>query len=669
MMRAPVCLLLVLCLAPVDAQVAPAMKRVITMLDNLVAELEEEGRLDEDTHTKFVAWAADTITSTTETIGTLTTKIEDLEATLSGLRTQKMELDAAVKKLKGEIAETNTQINFAKDKRSTEQQAFAAEQQEFVSAIAACGKAIGVLGAHYGDGEEQEVVKPDFISLVETVNKAGKKLQKGRRLYKGIQLLQAATGTKGHLRQPQTFERYQASTGEGLNIVDQLGLLKDSFVMDKQSAVEDEARLQKQFDALMKEKTELLNSLIAERDSQQKRLDETNQSIAENEGELARTEKQKLDAQTYLSQVKTQKKDAEEAYAIRKKDREHEIEACKQAVGTLEEYRAAFVQRSAVLRRISRASADHKNVRPRACTGCNRAASLLRQRATTYHSTLLQAAAAAAEGNEALDEIISSIEGLVDRLKEEQKAEKEHKEWCEKEISETTTKRDDLAATIEELKGDLANLAEVLVEKKDELVQNEAATAAEEKQWEGLTAIRETEKEEYEKDHAEHVEAINALNEAMDILAKFYASRKGASFVQFGNLHRKGGPESGSAAVKLIADTRAEFTTSRDNLEKLEADAVKQYGEDKALHNKDMNDLNDQHNTITVEIQTTEDAIDQATTDKADNEGEKTTAESYLANLERACRPLLDNYEERKKLRSEEEKSLKDAIKVLEEEA
>merc|ERR1719172_369852 len=119
-------------------------------------------------------------------------------------------------------------------------------------------------------------------------------------------------------------DRYQANTGEGLNIGDQMKVLAETFMEDKQSAIDEENRLQKLFDGLMKEKTELLNSLIAERDSQQAILDSVNQTISEKETAKSNAKAELKDEQEYFAQTKKTCDDPAELFKMRTKDRAEE---------------------------------------------------------------------------------------------------------------------------------------------------------------------------------------------------------------------------------------------------------------------------------------------------------------------------------------------------------
>merc|ERR1719217_1045571 len=107
-----------------------------------------------------------------------------------------------------------------------------------------------------------------------------------------------------------------------MTIVDQIKVLKTSFEDDKQSAIEDEARLQGLYDKLMQTKSESLATLKSDRDATQSRLVQTQQDIAENEGSKSRADRELADTQSHLSQVTKTRDETLEAYEIRKKDRE-----------------------------------------------------------------------------------------------------------------------------------------------------------------------------------------------------------------------------------------------------------------------------------------------------------------------------------------------------------
>merc|ERR1719335_1506515 len=119
------------------------IQKVITMLENLIAEMDAEAATDEKQFAEFSAWCTETKKATEASIDQLTGQIEALKASLADLYAQKTELETQIAKLDDQIKEAKDQIaNFNK------------EQTDFDNSIAACNKAVELLKAHYGDGSE-----------------------------------------------------------------------------------------------------------------------------------------------------------------------------------------------------------------------------------------------------------------------------------------------------------------------------------------------------------------------------------------------------------------------------------------------------------------------------------------------------------------------------------
>merc|ERR1719335_1779197 len=130
-------------------------------------------------------------------------------------------------------------------------------------------------------------------------------------------------------------DRYAAKTGEALNIVDQMQVLADTFAEDKQSAIDDENKLQEMYNTLMQEKTDLLNSLLKEKAENEATLHAVNQAIGEQETQKANAEAELKDEQAYLAAVKKSCSDTAILYEMRKKDGAEEKMATQEAVKVL----------------------------------------------------------------------------------------------------------------------------------------------------------------------------------------------------------------------------------------------------------------------------------------------------------------------------------------------
>merc|ERR1719248_529329 len=79
---------------------------------------------------------------------------------------------------------------------------------------------------------------------------------------------------------------------------------------------------------------------------------------------------------------------------------------------------------------------------------------------------------------------------------------------------------------VEELGQKIADEKETIAEKKQAIQDTIDAIARADKNFQELTAIRASEKEAFEQELANYNDALAALNQAIDILSKFYASKK-----------------------------------------------------------------------------------------------------------------------------------------------
>merc|ERR1719159_1705982 len=171
-----------------------------------------------------------------------------------------------------------------------------------------------------------------------------------------------------------------------------------------------------------------------------------------------------------------------------------------------------------------------KTVAPNGCPACHRALMMLRQRAAQLHSELIATAAMTTGSGEALQPVVAQLEDLVRRIDEQQKAEEEHKEWCEHELAETAKTKAHHEQLVEELKQKIEDTQGEIADKQQGIKDTAEAIQTADKEFNELKDARTKAKAEFEAEHADYVDAIQALNQAIDILGDFY--REDQSFIQ-----------------------------------------------------------------------------------------------------------------------------------------
>merc|ERR1719463_283132 len=309
------------------------------------------------------------------------------------------------------------------------------------------------------------------------------------------------------------------------------------------------------------------------------------------------------------------------------------------------------------------------------CQQCRRAAALLSEAAQTLRSGTLATAAAATMGTDAVADVIQALNGLIDRLDADQKMETAHKDWCEAELAATQAKKEHHEATVEDLIQKIADEKATIVEKKQGIQDTIDSIARADHNFEVATKIRADEKEKFEEELQNYKDALDALNQAIDILSKFYATK--GKFLQEGVAPRAIAPgvfdsayqmKGGAGVIEMIATVRKEYESGKADLENAEAQAVIDYNNMKAEYQAARRDLVTQQDRLETELHTAEMNLSQFEEDKKSHEDEIAATKVYQGQLGQSCDSLLKNYDKRVDLRKEEKAAIKKAIDVLENE-
>jgi len=656
--------------------------KVLGMMESLVKEINAEQASDEEKAEAFTAWCGQKKESTSQSITELQTRLQELEASLSSLAAQKDTLVADVSRLTGEIDTTQGQIDVATEKRTEENQAFQLEQADFDGSIAACGRATEILAQHYGE-PAKEAERPAWMGLAEVAKIISKQVMQSKHALSPAVL--------ALIQQRESADPYQSSAGEAGGIVEEMTALADTFKGDKQSALEDEKRLAGLYQKLMGEKNTLLTNLKAERDDQQSVLNGVNRDLSESETAKMNADNELQDQQKFLANTEEMCHNTSELFEMRSEDRKAERTALAAAIQVLSgaagnpEAPASFLQRRVLSTTQSRLFSRRSAARDRkgqACPMCKKAAALLASASRTLQSQTLASAASTASGNEMVQQVIAQLENLMQRIDQDLKMQAQHKAWCETELSEAVEKSQHHQSLVEQLTQEIADSTEVVAEKQGAVGDTNKALGRIDENFQEMTTIHEQEREDFDVEHKNYVDSIAALNEATDILAKFYGDiKKSSSLLQSTAGHQESlllrqdpapstfegvyEQKGGRGVVEMIQSIRGEFEKGKSDLEGAEKQAHTDYQTTREAYEAARGALIQQLNRITVELQTAQANIEQSKEDKLANEAVVTKTQAYKGQIGSSCEPLLKDFEERVKMRNSEKKALEDACTIL----
>jgi len=288
----------------------------------------------------------------------------------------------------------------------------------------------------------------------------------------------------------------------------------------------------------------------------------------------------------------------------------------------------------------------------------------LERKAALLSSQSLKALAKQAASNP-FDKVITLIEDLLAKLKEEAAAEAEHKAWCDEQLHDNKLKREKktakvnkLTAEIESLTEDIASMAKQIQTLKEEQA---ALTLAMSK----ATTQRETEKAANTDAMKDAAAGEAATKAATVILREFYASQ--ASLLQQvpEMAAYKGMQNAKTGVVGMLEVISSDFARLYADTKAAEDAAAKEYKafmKDASTSKKAKHDLEFQTSLKMDQAQYEKETTEK---DRDATQVELDRALDYQQYLKPLCLEVHVTYEERVKRRQEEIKALQEAYDIL----
>jgi len=270
------------------------------------------------------------------------------------------------------------------------------------------------------------------------------------------------------------------------------------------------------------------------------------------------------------------------------------------------------------------------------------------------------------------------VQDMLVKLQKEMAEEAKKKEWCDKEMGQSAKSKhtkekeiDKLSSRIEQLEADVEELTDSLEQLSKDTAEAAHATST-------ATKIRGEEKMENLKAIKEYQDAQTLLTNAMTVLKEFYEKE---SFAQTGSdaappdtgdiddeyESDAAGSASGggSGIIGILEIAVADFAQLEEATTTAESSAAHEYEEfmkemqiQQAVWAKDV----EYKSTAKVK---TEGDLQRAKTDLAGYQKELDAVNLYIEKLKPDCTTQPDSYEERKKRRDAELKSLQEALAIL----
>jgi len=271
----------------------------------------------------------------------------------------------------------------------------------------------------------------------------------------------------------------------------------------------------------------------------------------------------------------------------------------------------------------------------------------------------IQSAMKLNHGADVFAKIKDMIGDMIEKLEQEAAEAAELKEWCDKEIAESTAKKEDITATFEKLSTKLDTATAKSEKLKEEVATLQKELADLSKLTAEMDKIRGEEKAAFDKNHPEMEQGLKGVKLALKILNDYYAKAGKAHGSSDG---------AGGGIIGMLEVIESDFTkgiTEMVAAEQMAADTYEKETKENAIE-KTTKEQDVKYKT--KEFTSLDKTIGELTSERSGVEDELNAVNDYLASLDKKCTYKVESYAERKARREAEIEGLKQALEILESE-
>jgi len=640
------------------------VSKVITLLKDMLKQLEKEAEEDEEIYDQLACWCETNDKEKTKSIADAEAKIEDLTTKIEELTASSARLNTEIKNLEKEVAENQEALDQATAIRQKELAEFNAEEKDALQAISALKSAVTVLSKHH-DSALLQLPKSHLQGIASTIQY---QMSKHNTVLQGVLTHTERRAIAAFIQSPEDYfdasptfkQSYAPQSGEIFGILKQM---KESFETNLSDSQKEEMANQKAYEDLKAAKTEEIKAGQDQIDTKTQELASTDEKLAESKESLEDTKTSLSADEEFLMMLKEKCSTTDAEWEERQKTRQLEMEACSKALAVLSSddahdlftktFNPAFVQTEARSERRSKAAA------------------VLSAVAKKLNSPRLSAIATKIR-LDAFTKVKKAIDDMVAQLLKEKADEIKHKDFCVEEFNTNqlqTEKKDrekeDLIALIEDLELTIKTLTSEIDTLKSEVAEMQV-------QMKRAGEDREKQNKEFQQTVADQRASQKLLTAALNILKGFY--EKKAAFLQkqepagpppppgFKD-YKKNAAAGGVMGMiqQIINDAKAmeaEAIRAEEDAQKAYEDFVKETNA--SIETKTKEIINKSEEKAKAETDLT-----QANEDKESVLLELEQLSNYNAELHQSCDFVMKNFEIRQTARDEEIEALKQAKAIL----
>jgi len=632
-----------------QAEEANPIAKIIQMIGDLETKIIKEGEDAQKVYEEFSEWCEDTSKDLMFEIKTGKGEVADLNAAIEKEAANIQVQESKIEELAGSIAIDEADLKAATEIRNKEQATFEAEEKDLVETVDILERAIGIIEKEMNGGASMmQLKKAGTITEVLGWMVQAQSLS-GSDAHKLTALIQSSNDDEADgAPDPAAYENQSGGIIDTMNDL----LEKSQTQLDSTRATET-ANVQN-FEMLKQSLTDEIKFANKEMDEAKKSKAESEEGKATAEGDLEVTSKALSEDVKALADLHHNCMTKASDFEAEVTSRGEELKALATAKKIIKDTTSGAASQSYDFLQMSSGSSD--------------AVHFVRQLAKKQRSSMLAQLASrmASEvrfGTGSQADIFGKIKGLItdmiEKLEAEAEADATKKAYCDKELAETNTKKDDKTAEIEKLSAKIEQQTAHSAKLKEEVATLESELAALVREQAEMDKIRAEEKAQWEVNSAEMEKGLNGIKLALKVLNEYYAKADKAHSSSDG---------ASTGIIGLLEVCESDFSKGLTEMNAAEETAQNTYEQESKENEIEKTTKEQDVKYKTKEATGLDKSNAELTSDKENVEVELSAVNEYLKKIEDECIAKPETYEDRKARREAEIAGLKDALTVLENE-
>merc|ERR1712137_984531 len=640
------------------------VSKVITLLKDMLKQLEKEAEEDEEIYDQLACWCETNDKEKTKSIADAEAKIEDLTTKIEELTAASARLNTEIKNLESEVAKNQEALDKATAIREKQLAEFNEEEKDLLESISALKAAVTVLSKHQG-GAFLQLPQSHILSVAATLQH---EMSSHSDLLRGIITPSQKRAVASFIQAPQDYfdakptfkQSYAPQSGEIFGILTQM---LETFEANLSQSQKEEMENQKAYEDLKAAKEDEIAAGQEQIDKKTAELADTDEKNAQAKEDIEDTKKSLSADEEFLMMLKEKCSMTDKEWEERQKTRQLEMEAVSKALAVLsgDDAHDLFTRTfNPALLQVDRQDSRRA-----------KASQLLSSVAKRLNNPKLSNLAYRVR-LDAFTRVKKAIDDMVAQLLKEKADEIKHKDFCVDEFNTNqlqTEKKDrekeDLLALIEDLELTIKTLTSEIDTLKSEIAEMQV-------QMKRAGEDREKENKEFQQTVADQRASQKLLTAALNILKGFY--EKKAALLQKQEPagpppppgfkeYKKNAAAGGVMGMiqQIINDAKAmeaEAIRAEEDAQKAYEDFVKETNN--SIEEKTKAIINKSEEKAKAETDLT-----QANEDKEAVLLELEQLSNYNAELHQSCDFVMKNFEIRQTARDEEIEALKQAKAIL----